>query len=723
MKEKNIQELAKRMGLVTVEDMCQYTIAQLVVKIANKVNELVNEVWRFESDVQEILKTQNENIQYLLGKGLLLEVESVFDGWVQDGTFDTLLNQSALKKINDRIDETNAQLSTIMTNYRIFTGGSEEEFLLFLSSANTNERIVIQNIIVLTNDLTINHDILFIENGKLVVNECKLIVNGKIENKAMENIFEDASRTKMDYVALTDLIEDEKGIYIYNQEVELDWFYKEDTEYHSLNVATRACLDGVLNASPKTYEIKGESFLPVKFNGNDCTLKFIGNKQDYPNNIVVRVDHKNRFQHEHFGYYLDFSHLEELIEFGIQVGGTQYSKFEKIILGCTANDSEEQKIRFGLLVKPLNPKSKDIDHAIFNRFRISNAGVLVTTNDDIERGNITELYFNDCAFGNNGNGYDAPITIEKTPKKHLFSVRFNGGILSQPLSGRAVRIVGGRDCTFTNLTQEYYRGTRTNDANSAYYTIDIEHSEAVVFKNVRFGDLTSNNFIKLTNTHRSVFDSFDVYVIDSANEIATWGNFIVINTDGISSGNTFSNTYQMRVNKNGTEQWNELEEGSFFDLMTSKIIGDISGNTFDKFFGVSDAQPYYETSESFSLFTHGANVTIDKEQKKIIFNRSATNNPEESWVKIKVPTKVTTILMNAIVTDSELNSSEVYILAPGTKPQKMIRHLNKQSWIRVPIYSENKEVLFKLYNPYGTSTCTMFINEIKFFNHLGATLE
>ena len=118
MKEKNIQELAKRMGLVTVEDMCQYTIAQLVVKIANKVNELVNEVWRFETDVQEVLKTQNENIQYLLGEGLHLEVENIFDGWVQDGTFDTLINQSALKRVNDRIDETNAQLSQVEDELR-----------------------------------------------------------------------------------------------------------------------------------------------------------------------------------------------------------------------------------------------------------------------------------------------------------------------------------------------------------------------------------------------------------------------------------------------------------------------------------------------------------------------------------------------------------------------------------------------------------------------------
>ena len=119
MKEKNIRELAKRMGLITVENMCQYTIAQLVVMVANKVNELVDEVWRFETDVQEIVKTQNENIQYLLGEGLLLELENIFDGWVEDGTFDSLINQSALKTVNDRIDETNTQLSDVIKSKRV----------------------------------------------------------------------------------------------------------------------------------------------------------------------------------------------------------------------------------------------------------------------------------------------------------------------------------------------------------------------------------------------------------------------------------------------------------------------------------------------------------------------------------------------------------------------------------------------------------------------------
>ena len=158
MKEKNIQELAIRMGLITVEDMCQYTIAQLVVKIANKVNELVDEVWRFESDVQEILKTQNENIQYLLGEGLHLEVENIFDGWVQDGTFDTLINQSALKKVNERIDETNAQLSQIAnkgTTVEVLERVTKEEIDRQIADG-TIANLTIQDNSITSNKLTLN---------------------------------------------------------------------------------------------------------------------------------------------------------------------------------------------------------------------------------------------------------------------------------------------------------------------------------------------------------------------------------------------------------------------------------------------------------------------------------------------------------------------------------------------------------------------------------------
>ncbi len=121
MKEKNIREIARRMNLVTIDDMCRYSIPQLVLMIANKMNELIDGVGQFESEVDEIVKSQNEKIQHLLGEGLLLEVENVFNGWFKDGIFDTLINQSALKKVNERIDETKVQLSQKLDKSGIVT--------------------------------------------------------------------------------------------------------------------------------------------------------------------------------------------------------------------------------------------------------------------------------------------------------------------------------------------------------------------------------------------------------------------------------------------------------------------------------------------------------------------------------------------------------------------------------------------------------------------------
>ena len=122
MKEKNIQELAIRMGLISVEDMCQYTIAQLVTKIANKVNELVGEVWRFETDVQEILKTQNENIQYLLGEGLQQEATNILSQWVSDGTIDSLINQICVINNTMTIPQINELLTKNFGSYLFKSG-------------------------------------------------------------------------------------------------------------------------------------------------------------------------------------------------------------------------------------------------------------------------------------------------------------------------------------------------------------------------------------------------------------------------------------------------------------------------------------------------------------------------------------------------------------------------------------------------------------------------
>ena len=91
-----IKNVAQRLGIITVEDMERYTALELIMMIANKVND------------------QNVIIQVLFDKGLISEVEQIFNEWTQDGTFDTLINQSALKEVSDRVDKTNAQLTQIV---------------------------------------------------------------------------------------------------------------------------------------------------------------------------------------------------------------------------------------------------------------------------------------------------------------------------------------------------------------------------------------------------------------------------------------------------------------------------------------------------------------------------------------------------------------------------------------------------------------------------------
>ena len=80
-----IKNVAQRLGIITVEDMERYTALELIMMIANKIND------------------HSDKIEYLLNEGLLSEVEQIFSEWLQDGTFDTLINQSALEKVAKNI--------------------------------------------------------------------------------------------------------------------------------------------------------------------------------------------------------------------------------------------------------------------------------------------------------------------------------------------------------------------------------------------------------------------------------------------------------------------------------------------------------------------------------------------------------------------------------------------------------------------------------------------
>ena len=97
-----INELLKNvmnLGIITEDDVKRLTAIELMMLIIERTNGLLNHVEMIDDKLVNLLENVRTTTIEELNK------------WNQDGTFDVLINQSALKKVNDRIDETNARLT------------------------------------------------------------------------------------------------------------------------------------------------------------------------------------------------------------------------------------------------------------------------------------------------------------------------------------------------------------------------------------------------------------------------------------------------------------------------------------------------------------------------------------------------------------------------------------------------------------------------------------
>ena len=94
---KNVMNL----GIITEDDVKRLTAIELMILIIERINGLLLHV----NNVDGKLDTLSEDIYKITLEEL--------NKWTQDGTFDSLINQTALKEVNDRLDETNTQLSDV----------------------------------------------------------------------------------------------------------------------------------------------------------------------------------------------------------------------------------------------------------------------------------------------------------------------------------------------------------------------------------------------------------------------------------------------------------------------------------------------------------------------------------------------------------------------------------------------------------------------------------
>lgn len=104
---ENVKELKKALNEISVYDLDVYTSMELYYKIAKKLNEVINELSRFEGVVSDEVIEQNKKLLYLLGEGLKEQVAIKIHELHKDGTLDSIINQEIF---SHKVDKTNLEL-------------------------------------------------------------------------------------------------------------------------------------------------------------------------------------------------------------------------------------------------------------------------------------------------------------------------------------------------------------------------------------------------------------------------------------------------------------------------------------------------------------------------------------------------------------------------------------------------------------------------------------
>ena len=101
---ESIKDLKISLNELTVYDLNVYSSIEIYYKVANKLNEVIKELSRFEGVLSDEVIKQNEKLIYLLGEGLEVEVVKEIDNLIKKGFFEELINEKIFSDLNNKID-------------------------------------------------------------------------------------------------------------------------------------------------------------------------------------------------------------------------------------------------------------------------------------------------------------------------------------------------------------------------------------------------------------------------------------------------------------------------------------------------------------------------------------------------------------------------------------------------------------------------------------------
>lgn len=99
-----LEKLSTNLEILSVYDIDSHSTSELIYKIAYKVNEVIKEITRFESVVSDNVNEQNEQIYDLLNGDLIKGINQQLEKWLNDGTFQNLVNNKIFNELNNKLD-------------------------------------------------------------------------------------------------------------------------------------------------------------------------------------------------------------------------------------------------------------------------------------------------------------------------------------------------------------------------------------------------------------------------------------------------------------------------------------------------------------------------------------------------------------------------------------------------------------------------------------------
>ena len=89
-----IQYYLLNKGIITVEDVKRCTVLQLLTMVIERLNLTIEDVVTIETEINTLF---NDRLQ--------ADIINKLNGWIEDGTMETLINQTALANLNTKLDQ------------------------------------------------------------------------------------------------------------------------------------------------------------------------------------------------------------------------------------------------------------------------------------------------------------------------------------------------------------------------------------------------------------------------------------------------------------------------------------------------------------------------------------------------------------------------------------------------------------------------------------------